>query len=47
MVFFLYIFPSAWVGPINLLLSDLFIYRCRPVGEALPYFNMNVERFEY
>ena len=34
-------FPCAWVGPVDLLLRDLIVCRCRPVGGGPPYFNVN------
>ena len=45
--FFFCLFPCAWVGPVDLLLCDLIVHRCRPVGGALPYFNVNAGRFDY
>ena len=38
---FLCLFPCAWVGPIDLLLRDLIVRRCRPVGGGPPYLNVN------
>ena len=35
------LFPCAWVGPIDLLLRDLIVRRCRPVGGGPPYLNVN------
>ena len=52
-VLFLYLFlwfclfPCAWVGPVDLLLYDLIIYRYHPVRGALLYFNVNAERFDF
>ena len=45
--FSFFLFPCAWVGPIDLLLYDLIVYRCRPSGGALPYLNVNAGRFDY
>ena len=38
---FLCPFPCAWVGPVDLLLRDLIVRRCRPAGGGPPYFNVN------
>ena len=38
---FLCLFPCAWVGPIDLLLRDLIVLSCRPVGGGPPYLNVN------
>ena len=38
---FLCLFPCAWVGPIDLLLRDLIVRSCRPVGGGPPYLNVN------
>ena len=35
------LFPCAWVGPIDLLLRDLIVRRCCPVGGGPPYLNVN------
>ena len=35
------LFPCAWVGPIDLLLRDLIVPRCRPIGGGPPYLNVN------
>ena len=35
------LFPCAWVRPIDLLLRDLIVHRCRPVGGGPPYLNVN------
>ena len=34
-------FPCAWVGPVDLLLRDLIVRRCRPTGGGPPYLNVN------
>ena len=34
-------FPCAWVGPVDLLLRDLIVRRCRPVGGGPPYLNVH------
>ena len=44
---FLYLFPCAWVRPIDLLLCDLIVHRCRLSGGALPCLNVNTGRFDY
>ena len=38
---FLSLFPCAWVGPVDLLLRDLIVRRCRPTGGGPPYLNVN------
>ena len=43
---FFCLFPCAWVGPIHLLLCDLIVHRCRPIGGALPYLDVNAGRFD-
>ena len=38
---FVCLFPCSWVGPIDLLLRDLIVCRCHPVGGGPPYLNVN------
>ena len=38
---FLCLFPCAWVGPVDLLLRDLIVRSCRPVGGGPPYLIVN------
>ena len=39
---FLCLFLCAWVGPVELLLRDLIVRSCRPVGGGSPYLIVNV-----
>ena len=34
-------FSCAWVGPIDLLLRDLIVRICHPIGGGPPYLNVN------
>ena len=35
------LYPCAWVGPVDLLLCDLIVHRCCPVGGGPLYFIVN------
>ena len=40
------LFPCAWGRPVDLLLCDLIVHRCRPAEGGPPYFIVNVGCFK-